>query len=194
MGLQIPQIPVGEEAISVWQNKVSRAIPANRLASSADFNISQTNNGTTISSKDSGVESHFIKDAGEYNALSHYGPNDMVFVYPNTVYTSSVGTVVSASAGTWLCQHAVPDMDISDNIKVTFPGSLSASYVDYIRITGVNYAPIWPEPIPAVDDTTDGKGKYWRLIGVLPTEMVMCVNGVSSTVYIGMIPSGSNSV
>lgn len=48
MSNQVPQLPVGKDPITVWYNKVSNAIPSNRMASGPGYRIQQTSRGTIL--------------------------------------------------------------------------------------------------------------------------------------------------
>lgn len=152
MGNQVPVIPVGRAPITTWYNRVSNAIPANRLASSPDFRIKQTSRGTILLSSDDGIEKISVDDRGTYNSASHYAPGDLTTVYSGTV---------SASAGTWICETAVPSKTISDNLLSN--NQTSSAYAFLIRLTSSNYAPTWPEPA-SPPSTLNGEGRYWRRI------------------------------
>lgn len=162
MSQQVPIIPVGKQPITTWLNKVSNAIPSNRLASSPDYVVKQTSHGTTLMDNRNDGNPIYVDDRGEFNATEQYAPGDLVTVYSGVVYTGSVGVVVSASVGTWICEWTVPDKTISDALSGSnLTGSV---YARLIRKDGVNYAPIYPEPTSSAELTDGGLGRYWRRI------------------------------
>ena len=189
MGNQVPQLPVGSAPITVWYNRVSNAIPSNRIACSTDYNIKETSKGTILSFTGNDTERILVDDCGEYNANKSYGSGDLVSVYPNTVYTSSVNTVVPASWGSWICECPIPDRDISDIYAAN--SELSSSFPLYLRKPDIKYYPIYPQPTIKATDTDNADGRYWRLIGTLPIPMNVCIDGKSVQMYVGVVSSGS---
>lgn len=192
MSIPVPNIPVGKTPITTWFNRVSNAIPANVLVSSIGYKVKPTTGGTSLVIDPPEVQA-YMQDRGNYEGQAGYNVQDVVTVYHDQIYTDSNynAEVIFPSAGTWVCESAIPDKDMSDRLKQTFTGSASSSYAQYIRKEGVDYVPTWPEPATLASETSDGKGRYWRLIGMQPISMSVCVNGVMRTAYIGMIPSGS---
>ena len=165
MGNQVPQLPVGSAPITVWYNRVSNAIPSNRVACCTDYNIKQSSRGTILSFTGNDTERIFVDDCGEYNANKSYGSGDLVSVYPDVIYTSSVDIVVSASVGTWICECAIPDREISDIYIAN--SELSSSFPYYLRKPDIKYYPIYPQPSVKASETDNGDGRFWRLIGLL---------------------------
>jgi hypothetical protein len=188
MSQQTPIIPVSKDPITIWYNRVSNAIPTNKLGIGDGYRLSQTSQGTVLLFDQEQSNTIYVNERGEYDTTFHYAPGDDVYVLPNKTYTSSLGNDVSASAGSWRCECVIPNSLVSDALIAA--GLTGSTYSQYIRTGSINYAPIWPMPTNMATSNTSG-GRYWRLIGMLPITMSVCENNVGVIYYIGAQKSGS---
>ena len=183
----IPSNPITQKNTSQWTNDAAGVINAAKTVQSQDFRITKTSHGTKIALKG---RHKFIYEAqyrGEYDANAHYGVNDIVRVLPDEVYPDINGDEVGAMEGIWICVSNIPDAYVSNAIDANDPDAGNLK-----RIDGVEYFPQWPEP-DGVADSDNPDGRYWELIGLIPIEMSLCLNGIEKTYYIGAMEKPDDS-
>jgi len=168
------------------------------LKSSNDFIINRTATGTTIS-----LASHlrefrndYVRYLGEYEPNNGFKRNDDIRAMPDTNYVLGDSlTPLDVTPGVWRCVADVPEPAFSDLLIdegiTTGPD---------IRIDGVKYHPIWPEPENTAEDVVDSTDpftraniRYWEFISGLPVKVTSKIDGVCKDVYVDMFDSGSVS-
>lgn len=170
------------------ENQVVANIIKNKLTTSDGLRIEETTNGTIINPSKRSYVYDGMQPPTEWSASADYSENDVVRVFHGYDYYDYNDELVTVTPGVWVCVAHVPDQQVSDEMTAMY--GIDYSYKEYYRIDNINYNPIWPEKEnTATLDTPDGC--YWRLIGMMPKEMIQCVDGVTSTIFVGMIPSGS---
>jgi hypothetical protein len=155
-----------------------------------------------------GVATSFLKMPIGWNNLN----GDNVYIGRIKFINGETGIILpnyNPIPGTYICVSNVPSWELSTLVpsvlnlatfnSINQMGSelYLISNINYIRFWDVNYFPGWPERpnIAYVDpnDLTKANGRYWDLISLLPSAMLVCSNGMSDITYADnqTVPTGS---
>lgn len=184
MSDNLPEIVPTTRRMSVVKKIRDHAL-TNAVESSSDIKVKKTATGTTLHldprHKDHSTE--YMKYRGEYDPDSPYAVNDVVRVKPGTTYTHYDSTAATPKAGVWICVTPIPDKRLSDSLTTAgVAGQLN--YAPYIRVSGVNYYPQYPEPA-SLPRYHSENGRYWELISGLPTAATSCdEHGDAVSIYV----------
>lgn len=174
------------------ENRITHNISQNKIGISSGFNIEEFPDNTFLSLAKRDYSFNGLKTPVEWNATEEYLVGDVVRIFNGYTYTDETNTPVSCSAGVWACVCHVPNKILSDEV---IAGSYDTTvYKTFIRQPNINYNPIWPEPESVANVDDNPSGSYWQLIGMMPSEISMCVDGEVQTTFIGAMASGSNNV
>lgn len=186
MSNSLPQINPTSPLGSIL-NEIIEYTKANTLIKGGDIALQQTSTGTIVNldSNRKNFANLYAQYKGEWINTGSYAINDVVRVTKD--YDNS-------TKGVFICVYGVPDKGISDALYADgWPEGC-----EWVRVSGVNYNPIYPEPTKTIADvqtetdiTKQATIRYWELISLLPIEMSMCVDGVETKYFIQGAPSGS---
>jgi len=202
---------------NAWMNNFSREINNKKLLAGPGVNITQGNDGTTISVPGDNRKDNLTYQ-GLYNFSNSYSPLDLVSVDPTLVYmdennqtipfiyTASYysGSLPPIAGGLYVCCAYIPPITATSgsfitsigpliNISGSFDAANSYRWYDYNV-----YYPIYPQiPTGSQQLVVDGSGytilannTFWTALS--PMSVVnICNNAGVNTMYLSGIVSGS---
>jgi hypothetical protein len=199
-----------------WFQNIASNVNNGHLQGGQGVTIRRHGNATSIS-----VTSPYLDDCmiyrGAYDYDNQYMPNDVVYVDPNATYVSNsvtipIGNTVTSQsicpicAGLWICINYVGPswqnkayLTTSIGPAMTLAGGIVPdNAADKYRHENLNiYYPIYPSiPTSSIKRTTEStwttvaNQTFWAPLMPM-VAMTVCVNNVTSTMYIGGVASGS---
>ena len=157
----LPVIPFQNDSQSTRDRKTISQIKKHKVINSTDLVIKEGPHGTTISLNPKHKHNHLPLEwvSGSFNPNASAYPHQVVRV---TTADVTAHPFLSSSIGTWRCCFQVPDKDFSD--AFVSAGLDATTYPGYIRVPGVIYYPVSPEPanLPA---SASAAGRYWEMMG-----------------------------
>jgi hypothetical protein len=148
---------------TAWAHEASRHIHSNTFGTSPDYLINRTKHGTILQKKPTDK----VYDLGNlpvtWSRAAHGGLGDMRLIIKGVTEVPSASLSSSSFPMTWICDSNVPDLTMSDYILAN-PGTFDpVACRQYIRVSGVNYDPQFPEPTASAT-VANPHGRYWRAI------------------------------
>lgn len=172
-------------------NRIIKHSQENTIAGNRDIIVNKSPGGMSLSlaSKHKNNRSIWSNYVGKWNSTDSYSIGDIARV--------ETETESSSSKGVWICVADVPNKDASDYYKQQG----WSEGLPEVRVTGINYYPIWPEPtrtsadvLPTDNPVQAANIRYWELLSLLPTTMHICINGVDEILYVDAARSGSATI
>lgn len=164
----VPQSKLGSAI-----NKIVDHSAANTMQKSKDFRVNKHTGGMTLHLRDE-LKNHpneFVKWRGEFNPDEQYSIHDQLYVEAGKDYFryDDPDNAVNVSPGTWICVAEVPSLRLSNALIAE--GYDDGTDTTFIRVDGVNYYPVSPEPTTQFvdvqfeeDQFTRANIRYWKKV------------------------------
>jgi hypothetical protein len=157
-------------------NKIINYVKSHTIIPSDDFVTKRTTHGTTLSLAEhlKNFPTQFVNYKEEFDPNASYNVYDIVRAHSSS-YVAYNSSSVSCSIGTWICVAGIANLRTSDALLAN--GFSQGGQLT--RVTGVNYAPVDPEPPYTFEDVsassvllTRNTIRYWELLFAASTPII----------------------